>query len=231
MTFLEIFQFLKEVNRYSSVPGILFFLVFLTRVNLNTRIVFYIISVSFLADFLNYFFIRYIYPNAYIITNSWYLVNYVLVSWLFLKLIPTRKNLVVALLIFFGICSTLSFTFFFTFMEPNTFIRSFTSLSFTFLALLSFFEILKESPSDRLSQYPVFWIVTAVFLFSSITLIKNLFDQYLVIDMNVSRELHSYVHFFTVLANIVKNLCFLYAFMLVKRGYPDYIYPKTKQSV
>lgn len=217
------YEALIEINRYSGIPGIVFFLAFLTKKGYNIRIVFFVLLASFLADFANYFFIRYIYQNSFIISNSWWLINYFLLTWLFLTLLKNQKNFVLLFFSIFLAGSLISFSFFYSFLESNTFIRTFSSISFTFLCILSFFEILRVGPTDQLSTYPIFWVTTAIFLYSSITLLRHLFSNYLIFQMDLSTEVYSYVHFFNLLMNIIKNLMFFYAFTLVRKGYPDYI--------
>lgn len=223
MTFLEIVNVLGEFNRYSGVPGILFFLLFIKSSKQNIRIVFLILLASFLADFSNYFFIRYVYRNGYIINNSWALINYFLVSLLYLRLIPARWKLISIFLAIFIIGGVISFTFFYSFLESNTFVLAFSSIVFTLLSMLVFLEILQQGPMDELSNYPVFWFTTGIFLFSSVTILKFLFQNYVVFEMKASKDLWMYTSVFILVFNIMKNLMFLYAFILANNGYPDYI--------
>ncbi len=222
---------LKIINRFSGVPGIIFFILFLWNARGNTRIVFYILLASFIADLSNFFFIRFVYPNSYIISNVWFLTNYFLVSWIFYKMLSyheARKRAIYILGGIFLVGSILSFLFFYSFLESNTFIRTFSSLAFTLFSISVFFEILKESPTNKLSNYPVFWVVVAIFLFSSTTLLKNLFQNYLVFELKTSKELFVYLSAFTRVFNITKNLMFFYSFILVKKGFQDYIHPPKK---
>ena len=216
---------LITINKYSGIPAIIFFLVYLRNQKINVRIVFTILCFSWITDITTFYFIKYIYPNSYIITNPWYIINYYLVSWLFLSLLPERRKLIIGLIGAFTLGGIISFLSFYSFLESNTFIKSFSSLAFTLLSIIAFFEILRAEPMDKLSNYPIFWIVTGIFLFSSVTLLKNLFQNYLVFDLKISSELWSYVHAFNNVFNIIKNFMFLYAFMLIRKGYPDYIYP------
>lgn len=213
-----------EINRYSGVPGILFFLLFVRGDHKYSKIVFFILLASFLADFSNFFFIRYVYQNSYIISNSWYLLNFVLVCWYFYELIPKKRNFTLFVLILFAAVSFLSFLFVYSYMEPNTIVKSLTSVSFSILSLVCLFEILRESPTDQLRNYPVFWVVSAIFLYSTITLFRNLFQNYLVIEIGGHAVVWRYVAFFNLLFNIIKNILFFYSFVLVKRGFPDFIH-------
>lgn len=218
------------ISQVSAIPGVVFFLIFLRSNRSNTRIVFFILLASAVADVSNYYFIRYVYPNSYIISNTWYLVNYVLMTWLFVKLIPGRSRLLRLSVILFFVGSSITFLTLYSYLESNTFIRVYSSIAFTLFTILSFFEVLKESPTDQLSKFPVFWIITSLFLYSSITLLKNLFAQYLVFDAEVSWDLYAFVSFFNLLFNVVKNFLLFYALILVHNGHPDSLYSPKPAS-
>lgn len=232
MSFSEfVSSFTDYVNTYSGLPGIIFFIVFRKQMGNISRFAFYTLLASFLADFSVQLFIRYVYPNSFIISNLWYLVNYSLLSWLYFLIIPNRKKLIGLLALIFFIGSIISFLFFFSFLESNTFIRVYTSVAFTLLAILAFLEILKHEPTKSLISYPLFWINTAIFLFSSITLFKGLFLNYIVFITKTEWEAYASVAFIGVIFNIIKNLLFFYSFILVHKGQPDYIHePKRIQS-
>lgn len=231
MTFEEISRFITfYINPYSGLPGIIFFLFFLERKSYNARIVFLILLASLLSEVSIYFFTKYIYPNSYIIANTWYLLNFLLVSWLFIRLLPQRRNVILLLNAIYFAGALVSFLGYYSFLESNTFIRVYTSVIFTILSLFAFFEILRAGPIDRLSLYPIFWIITGLFLFSSISLFKNLFAQYLVFEVKITREAFNYFASFNILFNIVKNLMIFYGFVLIGRGYPDYILETAKNN-
>lgn len=202
--FLEVFS---EINRYSALPGILLFLLMKGRPQLS-RIIFYILIASFLADFANYFFIRYVYQNSFIISNSWFLINYLLLAFLFLHLIPSHRKLLWLLTGVFLLGSLISFVFYYSFLESNTFIRVFTSASITFLCLITYYDILEKSPTDNLFSYPVFWTITALFLLSSVTLLKNIFDNYLIFKLQVTTEAYEFIRPLNLSFNILKNALF-----------------------
>ncbi len=225
----NIYYSLLEVSRYSGVPGILYFLLFSKKKDKCIKIVFYILLASFLADFFNYFFIRLVYKNGFIISNSWVIINFILVTWYFYELIPKRRTLILLFLGVFIVALFVSFGFFYSFLQPNTVIRVLGSITFSTLSLLCLWEILKESPTDQLFKYPVFWIVTAIFLYSSITIFRNLFQNYFLHGLGGVGPIGRWVWFFNLVFNPVKNFIFLYAFYLVNKGYPNYIY-RTNHS-
>lgn len=222
--------FTDYVNTYSGLPGIVFCMFFWKSMGNVSRLTFYILLASFLSDFGVQIFIRYVYPNSYIISNVWYIINYLLVSWLFVILVPNRKMLLLILAVTFVVGTLISFSFFYSFLESNTFTKTFSSVVFTVISILVFLDILKESPSSKLLDYPVFWINTGIFLFSSISLLRNLFTNYLVFTESVSWELVAPIALFAVVFNIAKNLMIFYAFILVKKGFPDYIHPPNPST-
>ncbi|MEP1096758.1 MAG: hypothetical protein ABJG78_16695 [Cyclobacteriaceae bacterium] len=227
----EIAEFIFQINRFSGVPGILFFIGFLLKKKGNIRIVFYVLLASLLADTAIHYYTKYVYPNSHLIGTIWVITDYFLVSWMFLKLLAHKKKIILILLSVFAVGSTISMVFFFSLTESNTFIKSYPSVVFTYLSIIAFIEILKVGPTNKLIEYPIFWIITAIFLFSSITLLKNLFQYYLIFDLQVSKDLYLYVWFFGVGFNMIKNLLFFYAFILVWKGNPDYIsLPKNVTS-
>lgn len=145
MSFPEVVSFLTgNINPYSGLPGILFFLLFIGKMGRISRYAYYILLASFLSDFGIQLFIRYVYPNSFIISNSWYVINYLLVSWLYILMMPRRKKLIFILTFVFLAGGFLSFLTFYSFLESNTFIRTYSSVAFTILPILTFFEILKE---------------------------------------------------------------------------------------
>jgi hypothetical protein len=227
--FEKFIDVLVEINRFSGVPAILLFLLARDK-PIVSKLAFWLVMASFLADFSNYFFIRYIYKNSFIISNTWFIVNYFLLIYLFLKLIPERKTLLTATLGAFLAGTAITFIFYYTFLESNTFIRVFTSISITLICLIIYLEILENSPANNLFQYPVFWIVTALFIYSSATLLKNIFDQYLIFEKSISTEAYRLIFPINLGFNILKNLMLAYAIWLAGKGGITYIKPKTSVS-
>lgn len=231
MSTTELADILVLISKYSGLPGIVFFSIFLRSKKGNARIVFLVLLASLIADIAISYYVENIRPNSYGIGTTWVIVDYFLLTWLFLRLIPHRKKIIYLFLVVFTVGALISAGFFYSFTESNTFIRSYPSAVFTFLSIITFIEVLKESPTTKLLTYPIFWIITAIFLFNSVTLLKNLFQQYLVFDLQITMDLYIYVYVFSISFNIIKNLFFFYAFILVKKGNPDYIFPpKTVTS-
>ncbi len=213
-------------NRLSGIVGIIYFIFFPKRLNSNSGIIFLVILVSFLADNCNYFFIRLVYPNGYIISNIWYLLNYLIVSWLFYRLLPNDKKLISILALIFYIGASVSFIYHYSFEDSNSFIKVQTSLVFAFLSLRLYFNLLKK-PSGSLRNNSVFWIANAFFIYSTVTLLRNLFLQYLVFDLEISKEASSLIMVINLFANISKNLILFYVLVLIDKGYPKTIKPET----
>ncbi len=191
-------------------------------------IVFYMILFSFLADNFNYFFIRFVYPNSFIIGNSWYLLNYLLVALLFAQILDKKRKLFIGFLAVFIIGSIISFTFFFQFTESNVFVRLFSNVSFIFFALNIYLELLK-SPNQKISRLPLFWIATALFVQNSLLLLQSIFNNYLIFDQKITTEAMRIIHIINLVANITKNFILFYAIVLIDKGYPDSLKP-TKVS-
>jgi len=224
----EIAELVFQVNKYTGLPGILFYIGFLSSRKGNIRIAFFILLASFLGDLASDLYVKYVYENSNLVGQIWVITDYFLVSWLFIKLIPHRKKTILGLMGLFVIGTSVTSLLFYSFFEPNTFLATYPSVAFTYLSILTFLEILKEEPTNKLINFPLFWIITAIFLFNSVTLLKNLFMNYLIFDLQVSQDLYLYVWLFGVGFNMIKNLMFFYAFILVKAGNPDYIFePKN----
>ena len=171
MTLQDFLKWLLAFSQFSGLLGIVYFFFFVRRWHSLEGIVFYVLFVSFFVDVSNYFFARHIYSNSYIISNIWHLLNYFLVSWIFYKLIPDRRTIILVLLSIFRLGAILSFVFYFSFLDSNTFIRVFSSIVFISLSILSYFDLLKQ-PNTALIQPSFFWIVTAIFIYSSPTLLN-----------------------------------------------------------
>jgi len=226
MTYIEIIESVILFTLFSGVPGVVFFLFTKQKWNSLAGTLFFILLASFLADYSSYVYAKYIYPNSYGIGTIWHLSNYTLVSILFYQIIPNKKVLNLLFWVCFYVTVIVSFNYY-SFMEANPFIRVFSNVSFIVLSLLAFFEMLK-SPGGSLTKNPVFWTLTAIFIFGSVTLLKNLFTQYLVFDMDVSKELFATITLIYLLTNITKNFILFYAMILLDKGYSDSLI--TKQT-
>ena len=189
-------------------------------------IVFYMMLVSLLADNFNYFFIRFIYPNSFIIGNSWYIINYIIVVILFTIVLNKKKKLFLSFLSFFVVGTIISFGFFFLFTESNVFIRLFSNVSFIFFSLMIYFELLKN-PNQKISRLPLFWIATALFVQNSLLLLQSIFNNYLIFDQKITTEAMRVIHIINLVANISKNFILFYALVLIDKGYPDSLKPRT----
>lgn len=226
MNFTEFIETLIEFNRYSALPGIVFSVFFLKDWKNSAGIVFYILLASFAADLISFLYAKYVFANSYPIANLWYILNYFLVIWLFYKLLPSKKGKLIYILGgLFVVLGFISFSFYSLF-DSNTIIRLASNVAFVILSLLTFYELLKK-PAVKLKKAPVFWIVTAIFIHSCLTLLRNIFLQYLVFDMEASKEIVTWIWLINLIANISKNFILFYALVLIDKGYPDSTKPIT----
>ncbi|MEP2949561.1 MAG: hypothetical protein ABJO91_06080 [Ekhidna sp.] len=188
-------------------------------------IVFYMLLFSFLADTFNFFFIRFIYPNSFIIGNTWYILNYFITILLFLKILDQYKKAIFTLLAIFLFGCVLSFLFLFDFTESNVFVRLFSNVSFIFLSLLIYFNLLKK-PNLQLRLNPVFWIATSLFIYNSLILLQGIFNNYLIFDLKISGEAYTWISIIKLFANSCKNFILFYVLILISKGYQDSLNPR-----
>lgn len=145
------------------------------------------------------------------------------------EIIPETKKILSYFNYIFYIGSALTFLFFYSYLEANPFVRSWSSVSFVFIGLITYRKILEQNPVDNLLQYPIFWINTAFFLFFSITLLQSIFLNYLVFDLGVNGILLNSVIVFYLVFNILKNIVLLYALILINRGQPTSLYKRPME--
>ena len=216
-----------ELSRFSSLAGILYFLMAMKSWKRVSGIIFLILLSSFLADNFNYFFIRLIYPNSFIIGNLWYLLNFILSIFLFSKILDNRNFILGALTAVFSVGALISFLFFYKFTESNTFTTLASNICFVVIALITFFDLLKK-PNLRLSKNPVFWIATSLFIYNSLILLQNVFNNYLLFDIKISGEGYTWIHIIRIFANAIKHFMLFYALILIDKGFPDSL--KTEKA-
>ncbi|GAB4250207.1 MAG: hypothetical protein Tsb0034_29470 [Ekhidna sp.] len=218
MTLLDFNNWLLELNRFSGLAVILYFVFFPKRLMTIYGLLFLTIAFSFLADNIIWFFIRFVYPNSFIIGNSWLLLNFGIVSWLFGKLLPERRLVIIVSGVLFFVGATVSFGWFFSFLEFNTFIGVYSCINFTILSVFLYLRILNDKKT-QLKTMPEFWIANAFFFYSSLTLFRSLFTQFAVFDLEISKELHSAISIINLTANIAKNFILFYALILIDKGF------------
>ena len=230
MNFTDFMDHLKFFNQHSALPAIIFFLCFRKHFSKVSQIAFLIVVVSFVADLVNHYLIWMVMLHkfspgftSYLISNIWRITDYFLVSWLFLTLLPEKRKLILGLAIAFILGGIISFSTFYSFFRPNSFIGLFWSAAVSILSIVTFAEIIAKASVRTVLRYPVFWFVAALFLFSTSMLLINVFQDYLVFELSISSLQHSYAHFFTIFFNLVKNLLFFLAFVLAARGNPEMI--------
>ncbi|WP_370088373.1 hypothetical protein [Ekhidna sp.] len=217
-------DWLTDLSRISAIAGILYYLFTKLKVNQVASGLFLILFASFLADTLNYFFIRLVYPNSFIIGNCWLIINFFLVLWTFKKVINIPKTLLTGLVAGFVLGASISFIFFYSFTESNTFVFLWSNISFIILSLYLHFQLLKR-PGEKLKYHPVFWIATSFFVYYSMLFLQNIFNNYLVFDLQISSEAYTIVWIINLIANVGKNFILFYALVLIDKGYPDTLKP------
>ncbi|MBV6645077.1 MAG: hypothetical protein KI790_06495 [Cyclobacteriaceae bacterium] len=216
-------EYILWSNRVISLPVIFFFLLFVKKKNSFSKLLFTVILISGFSDIFSYAFIKYIYQNSYWISNTWYLLNFSLMTRLYGKILPEKKKILSYLNIIFYIGSLLSFLLFYSYLEANPFIRGWSSASFIFIGLLTYYKILELNPVDNILRYPIFWINTAFFFFFAVALPHSIFLNYLVFDLGLGPVMISSVTIFTLVSNILKNILLLYALILINQGQPTFL--------
>jgi len=203
----------------SGLPGIIFFCLYMRTMKNISGIIFFIILVSFLGDSLGYFYAKYIYPNNYPVINIWHITDLILVSLYFLFLKHIRRNLILSLSILFMTTATISFNFF-SILESNTFVWVFSNIIIIVYCILSYLGLLQNSHYD-IYKLPVFWVITGLLIFNSVTLLSFLFLQYLVFELQIALNDHGVIYLIIQLSNILKNILLFYALLLIYKGHPE----------
>lgn len=210
-------QWLLILSSFSTIPGLLYYSFSRNKDQVYVVIAF-ILGLSFLADNANYFFIRLIYPNSFIINNIWVILNYSLMVWLFGLFLDTSRKTTIYLLVTFFLGTILSF-FYYSFLEPNTAIYLLSNLCFIALSLFTYFKLL-QNPEQQLVNHPIFWTVTAFFIYYSLWLLQVVFNNYLIFDQMISSQAYDVIHIINLFANICKNFILFYVMVLIGKGYP-----------
>lgn len=219
MKYTEVIEVLIQFTLYTGVPGIVYFLFSRKGSTSISGTIFFILLASFSADFAAFMYSKYIYPNSYGIGNVWHLINYGLVSWLFYQIIPSKKKFILTLFGVFFLSSVISF-FYYSFWDANPLIRVLSNIFFIILSILAYLEMLK-APGQGLKNNPVFWAITAIFIYSSVTLLRNLFTQYLVFDLEVTKDVFSTITLIYLIANSSKNFILFYSLILIDKGFQE----------
>ena len=154
------------------------------------------------------------------IINSWHIINFYLLGWLFLFYLPQKRKLIIILILLFSLLVLVSFIWIFSFLESNSIVWVTSNVISIFLSLIGFFTLLKK-PSIALRELPVFYILTTILLYSSVTILVNLFFQYLVFDLNITKDGFRTITLILLISNSAKNFAFFYALVLISKGYPD----------
>ncbi|WP_421763764.1 hypothetical protein [Ekhidna sp.] len=223
----DFWNWLIELNRFSGLAGCIYFVIFMKSWRRFSGVLFYILFASFLADNLNYFFIRIVYPNALYIGNSWVILNYFLSIFLFSKILADRNLLLKIYAGLFTVGTALSLTLAYDYAESNTFINVYSNITLISLSLLGYFELLKN-PKVKLSKQPIFWIVTSFFIYNSVLILVSVFNNYLIFDLKISSDAYAMVSIINLSANILKNLLLFYSLVLIDKGFSPNLNPAEK---
>lgn len=213
-------DWILNFNSFSALAGMLYFIIFMRSRRDLAGIIFLVLTVSFIADNLNYFFVRFIYPNSFIIGNSWYIIDYLINAIIFSVILQKWRKVSFILLSAYLIGTVVSFSFFYSFTESNTFIRIFSNASWIALSLVLYVELLNR-PSQKLGRLPLFWFATAYFVNSSLILLQSVFDNYLIFDLKISGESYIWINIIKLIANIGKNFTLFYVLALIDKGFPS----------
>lgn len=142
-------------------------------------------------------------------------------SWLYVRLIPQYKKLILSLVVLFGISSILSFAYYYTFWEANTFVNTYSNVSFVLLSVLTLFSLLKIKSDTDLKSMPVFYLLIAFLAYYTLVFFKGIFVNYLVFQLKVTWEQYWPVSAINLIANISKNFLLFYVIVLLDKGYKD----------
>jgi len=202
----------------SALPGLIFFIILQRDWKLISGAIFYMLLFSFLGDNLSYLYARYVYPNNYPIINSWHFSNLMLVLYYFYLLnhISRIKIYISASVFFLGSLFSL---FFFKFTESNTVLWAGSNIIIIVYCLVTYLKLLENSHYN-IYKLPVFWIVTALLIFNSVTLFSFLFFNYLIFVLNTTYLDTLVIVIIIQVANTLKNFTFFYSLVLLKKGHP-----------
>lgn len=220
MNYIEVIEVFSQFNKYTGLPGIVYFIFFLREWKTVSGILFYILLASFLGDNLGYIYAKYFYPNNYPILNAWHFGNFLLVAWLFYKMLEAKRRWVLISVIFFLVGSILTYLFQYSIWESNTFVWVSSNVFSIVFCLFAYLELLKK-PSGPILKLPIFWVISSLLIFCSVTLLVFLFQQYLVFDLAITKEAFKIILLIITLSNTFKNLVIFYAMVLIDKGHQD----------
>lgn len=231
MSFLKFTWYLLMVNMLAGLPAIAYYLFFMKNKDKTVNVVFLIVLASFISDFSNYFFIKHVMKNSYIISNIFIIIDFYLYCYLFTLILPKLKKIILGFAVFFTV-SGLASLFFYNFLHPNPVTGTTRSLVIIFLSVLTFYNMLKTNSTNRLVFSPVFWVVCGIFFFNASSLLDSLFSDYLVFTLKIKSDPLMYLSIFPTICSLLKNAFFiLYAFILVNKGFPiQIIQPKQEDE-
>lgn len=149
--------------------------------------------------------------NPNIVINLWIIYEFVIYSIVFLLLFKANRFLhslvlwVLVIMFFLGL-----FNFFFLqgISSLNSYTRSTASIIMVIYSIVYFFLLIENLPTDKLTNLPLFWIVTAILLYFSGTFILNISIDYLLGKLNSDLM---FFWIFLLVLNFIRNILFVVA--------------------
>lgn len=221
MSSIDFYWVFADISRFSGVLGVLYFVFFMRKGRGISLIVFLILLASFLFDFGIDIYVKYIYPNSYFGSNWWLIINFLLMSALFYRLLERFKKLIAILVFVFIGTTVVTFWNTYSFWESNTVIRAISNFSFLILSGLGLRQLLNH-PQGSLRKLPIFYVLVSFFCYYSLVLFIGLFLNYLVFELNVNSKDFTPIGYINLIANTSKNYLLFYALVLMHRNQESY---------
>lgn len=151
------------------------------------------------------------------------ILQFTLLSWLFLELISLRKLRIITLRIILhsGIAVyivaiiTVS-SFYQNFLENQSLMWTISGAIIIIFSIAYFFYLLSELPANNILTYPPAWINAGVFFYFSFSLFLFVISDY--IFLKIEREIGLLIWSFHNVNNIIKNILFGIGLSLLYKG-------------
>ncbi len=213
---------LIEFIRYSSTGSILIPLV-VGLVNYRNlvkmqKLLLFLVAAALLADIfaLTLYKFKLISYNI-VVYNFYTLIAFNLLWFIYKESIPKLRNLATLIIqIAINLFGVVNFIFIEKWNSFNSNLMVATSISFLFLAVFSFRQILQQIQYTRLEKSPIFWINTGVIIYYSGTLILFLLSNQINSISKSANNLHLAVWALNSVFNII--LMSAYSFALWQKA-------------
>ncbi len=225
----EIAKSLIYISMFSVLIPILFLLTKKKNFDIKIlKILGLLLLASALSDLLSYIILKIGYKTNIPITNTFFIVQFLLLSILYISLLTKKKMIYISIsiaLIFF-IINTI---FFQPYIEMQSYFRGVVNIILILYSILYFFQLLNKMPMITVSilKYYPFWINTAVFYYFGASFL--IFFTITYIFKNQSVNFSVIIWSFHNLNNIIKNILFAVAIYFAGR-YPNPINPNAIMS-